>query len=318
MSRTVNGERLFDDTDKEVLRRQLWQVAGFCGVRIITYAILENHFHVLVEIPKRVPVSDEELLRRLQILHRNPTPQQAVTIEILRRPSIANASEAEIRRKRLLALMGDVSVFMQLLKQRFSIWFNHRHARFGTLWAERFKSVLVDSDGQALRTVAAYIDLNCVRAALATDPKDYRFCGYAESVAGNADARCGLALAYGGRNWDETHAICRQRLFGIGVCSRENGASISWEAFLKVAAEGGHLAIHEVLRCRVRFFTHGAILGSCAFVASQLNAYKTRTGRREGASIQAFPKITDWGELAALRCALGRRHPPAAFQTVAP
>ncbi len=307
MSRTVNGERLFDDTDKEVLRRQLWQVAEFCGVRIITYAILENHFHVLVEVPKRTPVSDGELLRRLQALYRRPTPQQAASLDTLIRQLAEDSPEAEGRRKRLLALMGDVSAFMQLLKQRFSIWFNHTHARFGTLWAERFRSVLVDGDGDALRTMASYIDLNCVRAALATDPKDYRFCGYAESVAGNRAARRGLASAYGGRNWEETHAICRQRLFGIGAAGRAKGASISWEAFLKVAAEGGRLAIHEVLRCRVRYFTYGAILGSRAFVLSQLNAYNRRTGGRKGAAIQAFPPITDWGELASLKCLIGHR-----------
>jgi len=312
MSRTVNGERLFDDTDKEVLRRQLWHVAEFCGVRVITYAILDNHFHVLVEIPKRTPISDDELLRRLRALHPRPTPQQAANLEALRRQLAAGDTEAESRRRRLLALMGDVSAYMQLLKQRFSIWFNHRHARFGTLWAERFKSVLVDGDGHALRTMATYIDLNCVRAALATDPKDYRFCGYAESVAGSSVARSGLALAFGGSDWDETHAIYRQRLFGTGARGRGNGASISWESFLKVAAEGGRLAIHEVLRCRVRYFTYGAILGSHAFVLGQLNAYKARTGKREGSEVQAFPLITDWGELASLKCAAGPHHPPAA------
>jgi hypothetical protein len=36
--------------------------------------------------------------------------------------------------------------------------------------------------GKALETMATDIDLNCVRAGLATDPKDYRFCGYAEAV----------------------------------------------------------------------------------------------------------------------------------------
>jgi len=47
MTKTVNGERLFNDTGKEILRRQLWLVAEFCGVQILTYAILSNHFHVL-------------------------------------------------------------------------------------------------------------------------------------------------------------------------------------------------------------------------------------------------------------------------------
>jgi REP element-mobilizing transposase RayT len=311
MSRTVNGERLFDDTDKEVLRLQLWQVAEFCGARVITYAILDNHFHVLVEIPKRTPTSDDELLRRLEALHRQPTARQTANLEALRRQLAAGDPGAEGRRRRLLALMGDVSAFMQLLKQRFSIWFNHRHARFGTLWAERFRSVLVESDGDALRTMATYIDLNCVRAALVTDPKDYRFCGYAESVAGGSAARRGLALAHGGGSWDETHAICRQRLFGTGVRSGGNGASISWESFMKVAAEGGSLAIHDVLRCRVRYFTYGAILGSRAFVRGQLNSYNARTGKRDGSEVQAFPSITDWGELASLKCASGARRLPA-------
>ena len=51
MTRTVNGEFLIDDVGKEVLRKQLWQVADYCGVQILTYAILSNHFHVLLRVP---------------------------------------------------------------------------------------------------------------------------------------------------------------------------------------------------------------------------------------------------------------------------
>ena len=36
-TRVVNGERLLDETAREVLRKQLWQVAAFCGVQIHTY-----------------------------------------------------------------------------------------------------------------------------------------------------------------------------------------------------------------------------------------------------------------------------------------
>lgn len=51
MTRTVNGEFMIDDIGKEVLRKQLWQVADYCGVQILTYAILSNHFHVLLRVP---------------------------------------------------------------------------------------------------------------------------------------------------------------------------------------------------------------------------------------------------------------------------
>ena len=84
---------------------------------------------------------------------------------------------------------GDVSIFMKELKQRFSIQYNRTHGRFWTLWAERFRSVLIEGRPLALQTVAAYIDLNPVRAHLLQDPKEYRFCGYAEAHGGPDKAR---------------------------------------------------------------------------------------------------------------------------------
>lgn len=43
---------------------------AFYGVRILTYCILSNHFHILVEVPegpKELPGS-EELLQKLELL----------------------------------------------------------------------------------------------------------------------------------------------------------------------------------------------------------------------------------------------------------
>ena len=56
---------------------------------------------------------------------------------------------------------------------------------------DRFKSVLVE-DGEVLRTMALYIDLNPVRAGLVDDPKDYRWTGYGEATGGSKRARRGL------------------------------------------------------------------------------------------------------------------------------
>lgn len=41
--------------------------------------------------------------------------------------------EAEAIRRKLLARMGDVSQYMKALKQRFSVWYNRSHQRYGTL-----------------------------------------------------------------------------------------------------------------------------------------------------------------------------------------
>jgi len=300
-TRTVNGERLFDNTAKEVLRKQIWLVAEFCGVQIVTYAILSNHFHVLVRVPQKIAIADSELLRRYRLLHPKPTCYQTARLKAIEAQLTDDGPDAVAWRNRMSALMGDLSQYMKLLKQRFSIWFNKSHQRYGTLWSERFRSVLVEGVGRVLQTMAAYIDLNCVRAGLVEDPKDYRFCGYAEATSGNEAARDGIGLVCGERKWIETQSAYRKLLFGTGVGPREKGGGISIEAFKRVMAEGGKLPLADALRCRIRYFTNGAVLGSKAFVETQLAAYRTKTGRRERTGPRALPSIADWGELTVLR-----------------
>ena len=301
MTRTVNGERILDDPAKEVLRKQLWQIADFCGVQILTYAILSNHFHVLVRVPQRQIPPDVELLRRYQTLYPRPTNYQCARLEVVQAQLATDSPTATEWRRRQAALMGDVSQFMKLVKQRFSVWFNRSHQRYGTLWSERFKSVLVEPQGKALETMATYIDLNCVRAGLATDPKDYRFCGYAEAVAGNAIAQAGLLSILGGP-WSEAQATYRHWLFGTATEARESGAPIDATLLEKVIAEGGRLPLSTVLRCRIRYFTDGAVLGSKAFVEMHLRAYRAATGRRERTAVRPIPPVADWGSpLATLR-----------------
>ena len=62
-------------------------------------------------------------------------------------------------------MKNDLSFFMKQLKGCFAQQYNRRHKRHGTLWSERFKSVLLEG-GTAVTAIAAYIDLNPVRAGL--------------------------------------------------------------------------------------------------------------------------------------------------------
>jgi putative transposase len=175
--------------------------------------------------------------------------------------------QAKSFRQQQLALMFDLSSFMKLLKQRFSIWFNQTHNRFGTLWAERFKSVLVDYDGDTLRTMAAYIDLNAVRKGLVADPKDYRFCGYAEALAGSRPARAGLRQITGESSWSRSQSQYRLLLYSTGAAPRAKGHTIDPAAFEAVIDADGTIPIPDLLRHKWRYFTTGTILGSPAFIA---------------------------------------------------
>lgn len=279
ISRTVNGEVKWDDVAKEVLRKQLWQAADFCGLQILTYCIMSNHFHVLVAVPEKEAadsaVTDQELLRRYQVLYPKPTVHQQARVEVLERLLKEGGEAAEALRASLKARMHDLPEFMRTVKQRFSVWFNRRHERFGTLWAERYRSVLVQGEGNPLLTMALYIDLNPVRAGIVEDPKDYRFCGYGEAVAGQKRAKAGLEAVVSSFMGSVEHAmpLYRKRLFGRGSSGTggKPGAKMDRKKALKVLLEEeGELGLHDVLLCRCRYFSYGAVLGGLNFVQEHM------------------------------------------------
>ena len=298
ISRIVGGERLLSDRGKEILRRQIWRVSDFCGVEVLTYCIMSNHFHLLVRIPEKQEVSYHELLRRYFMLY----GEEEISTRILSTMLRKDGGDAKAWRKLMLGRMGDVSIFMKMLKQRFSIWYNRSTERFGTLWAERFKSVLVENTNFALQIVASYIDLNPVRAGLCQDPKDYRYCGYGEAVGGSARARSGIcALMRAKEAWSTAAREYRVGLFGSGSIPKAGGKPhIDHEKVREVMKGGGRLSRAELLRCRVRYFSDGVILGSEEFVQDQFEQIRDQLSpwRKSGARPM---QGGDWGGLTVLR-----------------
>jgi len=294
----------------------IWQVADFCGIDVLTYAVMGNHFHVLVRVPHQDGVSDAELVRRFRVLYPKPSKHQPLSPKAVAKMLGDGGEEADALRRQLLRRMGDISPFMKTLKQRFAIWYNNRHDRFGTLWAERFKSVLVEGRGNPLQTMAAYIDLNPVRAGIVQDPKDYRFCGYGEAVAGRLAARRGLTRVWSdwigagtgdpARSEEHTNAPERQEtalrhhrnfIFAKG----EHEEVIPRAMAIRILAEEeAVLPKTTVLRCRVRYFTDGAILGSREFVQNMTKTWQTERGRKRPPQIHAL-RGADWGDVAVIR-----------------
>jgi len=312
MSRIVGGERLLGIREKEVLRKMLWRVADFCGVEILTYAILNNHFHVLVRVPEKGrEVSNAELLRRFKVLYPKPTKYQTAEFARLEKALEKGGEDAVAVRERLLARMHDLSDFMKTVKQRFSIWYNRNHGgRLGTLWMDRFKSVLVEGEGNPLLTMAAYIDLNPVRAGVVDDPKDYRWCGYAEAVSGMKRARAGIVQVWADRIGEggvsAALASHRSLIFGKGASpGTHKGKAIDPKMAEKVLNEQkGELPLAVVLRCRVRYFTDGAILGSAEFVRSHAARWQVERGRKRPPKVVPA-RGADWGDLAVINSLRG-------------
>ena len=154
MSRAVNREWLFKAEDHgkflEVFRSQ----AAFAGIRILTFCLLSNHFHILLEVPKR-PVNrltEEELFQRLGAVY---SPNRVT--ELRRQWTKLPGKKRPKWEEPYLMRMWDLSQFMKESKQRFTQWYNRKRGMDGSRWRSRFTSVLVGLDGHALATPAANI-----------------------------------------------------------------------------------------------------------------------------------------------------------------
>jgi len=300
VSRVVDRRRVLREVEKEHFVALMRECEAFCELRVLTYCLMSNHFHILVEVPKRPEVlpSSEEVLGKVRRLSGY---SNAGLVE--QRLAMYRDAEDEEGLQAYLetfnARMWDVSAFMKLLKQRFTQWYNGRMARKGTLWEDRFKSVVVEGASQALAATAAYIDLNPVRAGLVEDPKDYRWCGYGEAVGGKRRAREGLrviATALQASKEPTARAgleMYRMQMFNEGTEERESldqegrtvRGAVAREEVLGVLSKKGRLPMATYLQCRVRYFCDGAVMGSRGFVEELFQAHRGWFGakRKNGA-----------------------------------
>jgi len=307
ISRVVGREFVFGpETERERFRITMRAVEGFSGNQILTWACLSNHFHVLLYVPEQQEVSDSELVRRMRFLYRTEQVE-------LFRDQLADLrahglhEQAQLMRAPFVKRMYNLADFVKTLKQRVSISYNRRNRRVGTLWEERFKSVLVEGECGTLRTVAAYIDLNPVRAGLASDPADYRYSGYGEAVGGSSQAREGLAQVVGGGGaWGAVSGEYRQVLYikgmeqGLALDGGPVRTGFSEEQVEAVVAVKGKRSLGEVLRGRVRYFTDGLVLGRKVFVEDAFWRHRKHFSakRKDGARPM---KGAEWGDLFTVR-----------------
>ena len=281
VSRVVDRRFVFGKEEKNRFRDLLRRTEAFSGVQVLTWCILDNHFHILVHITEQPGkgLSEKEILDRCSRLY-SKDEMLAIREAVERsRKEGSDKERGDAAVMRFLQMyvkrMHNLSEFMKTLKQRFTLWFNGTHDRMGTLWESRFKSVLVEGEWKSAFKVAAYIDLNAVRAGLVDDPALYEWCGYAEAVGSNSCARKGLGFLleqYGeSADWRNVGRHYRLVMFGIGEEMFDGDGKVmrrgvSAKKVEETERTEGKVPLHVLLRNKVRYFTDGLIVGSREFV----------------------------------------------------
>jgi len=309
ISRVVDRRMVLDDKEKERFRTLLHQAEHFSGVEVLTYAVLDNHFPLLLHVPAPRPVDDALFAERMHALYERFMVKSIVQeLSDLRREGHGQA--AERLKAPYVARMYELSEFVKTLKQRFTQSYNRRHRRKGTLWEERFKSILIEGRQGALSTVAAYIDLNPLRAGLAPDPHRYRFSGYGEAVGGSRRARQGLRTVMRSlgldAGWPRVHTEYRKLIYAtvMKTAGSQNGATrlpgFCPQELQKVLDEGGRLSLQQALHCRVRYFSDGLVLGSRAYVEDVFHRFRDRFSAKRTSAARK-PRHLDLGGLYTAR-----------------
>ena len=324
-SRIIDRAYVLNAEAKAFLLKTIRAYEDLLGVEVLSFCLMDNHFHLLLRVPHRpegLDVPLEVILARME----RAVGEHAMTsvrrnLEFWERTG--NLEAIEGWRQQQMARMYSLSGFMGCVKQRFTRWHNAKTGRRGTIWEERFGSVVVEEEERALRTMAAYIDLNPVRAGMVADPADYRWSGYAEAMAGKARSRRGLVRIIGQMAWPrETAAgakpwgagafppqverralvIYRAMLGGQGAeRKREDGTvmrrGVSEKVRERLTTPNERRLAAEILTRRVQHFTKGMVLGSRAFVDEWFERNRglvtgsSRSERKKGAKSLSRPAL---------------------------
>ncbi|MCS5708997.1 hypothetical protein CC99x_008790 [Candidatus Berkiella cookevillensis] len=177
MNRCVRRSFLcgFDElTQKDYSHRKAWIVdrlkylADIFAIKICAYAIMSNHYHVVLYVEDKVAEnwSEAEIIRRWAAIF----PKDAQENKHLKQ-------KIQLWKERLTS----ISWFMRCLNEKIARDVNDEDDTAGRFWEGRFKSQALLDEG-ALLSAMVYVDLNPVRAGITETPEESEFTSIYERI----------------------------------------------------------------------------------------------------------------------------------------
>ncbi len=171
------------------IKDRMQYLAKLFAIDICAYAIMNNHFHLVLRINANAEWSDKRTLMTWAGLFNLPMIcEKHVRGEMLSQPELDFvASQADKYRKRL----SSISWFMKCLNEYIARRANIEDNCTGHFWESRFKSQAL-LDERALLTCMAYVDLNPIRAAMSKTPEDSDYTSIEERIKDNESSLLGF------------------------------------------------------------------------------------------------------------------------------
>jgi REP element-mobilizing transposase RayT len=176
---------------KDYSHRKTWiiermsELSAVFAIDICAYAVMSNHYHLVVHADrKRAEAwSQREVIDRWCLLFSKPTLidrwEQGDTSDAMREVA---EDVIELWRRRLY----DLSWYMRCLNEHLARRANIEDACNGRFWQGRFKSqALLDECG--LLTAMVYVDLNPIRAGIASSPESSEFTSIYERICASQE-----------------------------------------------------------------------------------------------------------------------------------
>jgi len=155
---------------RQWLEDKILELAEIFALDVCAYAVMSNHFHIVLHINKQVANSwsmDEVIHQWHKLFSGYAISQRYLSGQTLSEPELTALNiKANLWRDRLM----DISWFMRVLNESIARQANAEDNCTGRFWEGRFKSQAL-LDEAALLSCMAYVDLNPIRANMASTPE---------------------------------------------------------------------------------------------------------------------------------------------------
>jgi putative transposase len=263
MSRTALDGFPLEAFEKDFLLDLIKRMSGLFFTEIFGFALMGNHFHLLVKMIPEERFSDEDVKERLELFYGE------------KKGAVEEGQLPFIRQK-----LASLSEFVREIKVNFTRFYNKRYGRRGYFWGDRFKSVIVEK-GETLINCLAYIDLNSVRAGIVNKPEDYRWNSLGYHMQTNNKDRF-LSTDFGLKSFNvksEKERVRRYRKYvyetgAILPSDKPYTKAIDSKVVTKERRRDFEISRTDRFLYRTRYFTDSGIIGSREYVSVTYQQFK--------------------------------------------